>query len=89
MSKLYKIGHDRICREQDATHHFDVHSVAGPQRERVLDAGAVDLLVLGHAGRVLREALRVDESVELLAEGGQRDGDVLGVARHPHILNDV
>jgi len=47
------------------------------------------LLVLGHAGGVLGEALRVDEAVELLPVGGQGDGDVLGVARHPHILNDV
>ena len=71
------------------THHFDVHGIAGPEREQVLDVQAVRLLVLRHAGRVLGEALWVDEAVELLAEGGEGDGDVLRVARHAHIFDDV
>ena len=71
------------------TYHFDVHGVAGSERQRVLDAGAVDVTVLHHARRVLGEAFRVDETVELLAEGRQRDRDVFRVARHPHIFDDV
>ena len=71
------------------THHFDVHGIAGPEREQVLDVQAVGLLVLRHASRVLREALGVDEAVELLAKGREGDGDVLRVARHSHIFDDV
>jgi hypothetical protein len=72
-----------------ATYHFDIHGVAGAQRQRVLDARPVRLLVLGHARRVLGQALRVDEAVELVAERRQRDRDVLGVAGHADVFDDI
>jgi hypothetical protein len=70
-------------------HHFNVHGVARSEWERVLDVGAIRLLVLGHAGGVLGEAFRVDEAIELLAEGRQGHGDVLRVTRHADIFDNI
>ena len=71
------------------THHFNIHGVAGSEGQEVLDIQAISLLVLSHAGGVLGQALGVDESVELFAEGGQRDRDVLRVAGHADVFDNI
>ena len=61
------------------------------ERVALLDMNDGDLLldVLGHAGAVLAESLRVDHAVEGVRGDAQREGDVLGVAQHAHILHYV
>ena len=60
-------------------------------RVALLDMNGGNLLldVLGHAGAVLAQSLGVDHAVEGVRGDTQREGDVLGVAQHPHILNYV
>ena len=54
-----------------------------------MNDGHLLLDVLGHAGAVLAESLRVDHAVEGVRGDAQREGDVLGVAQHAHILHYV
>ena len=58
------------------------------QREDV-DDGVLVVDVLRHAGRVLGEALRVDQPVEGVDRGGHGEGDVLGVAGDADVAHDV
>ena len=58
------------------------------QREDV-DDGVLVVDVLRHAGRVLGEALRVDQPVEGVDRRGHREGDVLGVAGDADVANDI
>ena len=54
-----------------------------------LNDGNLLLDVLGHAGAVLAQSLGVDHAVEGVRGDAQREGDVLGVAQHAHILHYV
>ena len=73
----------------DDPYHFNIHGVAWPQGQEVLNIQAVGLLVLSHTGGVLGQALGVDEAIELLAEGRQRDRDVLRVAGHADVFDNI
>ena len=54
-----------------------------------LNDGNLLLDVLGHTGAVLAQALRVDHAVEGVRGDAQREGDILRVAQHAHILHYV
>ena len=54
-----------------------------------INDGNLLLDVLGHTGAVLAQSLGVDHAVEGVRGDAQREGDVLGVAQHTHILHYV
>ena len=54
-----------------------------------MNDGHLLLDVLGHTGAVLAQALGVDHAVEGVRGDAQREGDVLGVAQHAHVLHYV
>ena len=54
-----------------------------------LNDGNLLLDVLGHTGAVLAQSLGVDHAVEGVRGDAQREGDILRVAQHAHILHNV